>query len=282
MQTADDIVNELSAMVSLPAVALRVCELADDPATTAADLGRVIGQDTALTARLLRVANSPALGMTRKIDTVSRAATVLGISAVRDLALGVSTAHSFDGIPIELVTMQDFWTHGMLCAAAARELTSRTSAKKGAESAFVAGLMHDVGQLVLFKAKPDESRQALLMLADDPDDLTLDQCEQRIIGFTHCEVGAALARRWRLPDALQACIEFHHAPDRASAHEREVAIVHIANSVATLAEIQSTDLDDAEPVTQSAWSRVGLDPGCLGDVLVAVHQQMTDVRSLLQ
>jgi HD-like signal output (HDOD) protein len=282
MLTAEDIVDDLAAMVSLPAIAIRICKLADDPATTTAELSRVIAQDTALTARLLRVANSPGLGMSRTIDTISRAATVLGIRAVRDLALGVAAVHSFDGIPADLITMEDFWGHGMLCAAAAREIASRSRPKAAAESAFVAGLLADVGQLLLFKARPAESRQALLMLADDPDELTLDQCEHRILGLTHCSVGAALARRWHLPPVLRACIEFHHAPEEAAEYLAEVSIVHIANSAATLAEIGSSDLRDAEPVFPPAWTRLGLDPGCIEEVVSAVRNQMADTRGLLQ
>jgi HD-like signal output (HDOD) protein len=283
MTTVEDIVDDISAMVSIPAVAIKVCELADDPRASIAELSGVIAQDTALAARMLRVANSAALGMAGKVDTISRAATVLGVRAVRDLALGVSAVHSFDGIPVELITMESFWIHGLLCAAAARELGDHCVRTADAESTFVAGLLHDVGQLTLLKRMPREMRQALLMLADDPNDLlTLHQCEQRILGFTHCEVGAALARHWQLPPALQACIEFHHEPSRATEYRFEVAIVHIANSVATLAEIDSRELADADPIDANAWTLTGLNPARIPEWVPIVQDQLAEMRSFLQ
>jgi HD-like signal output (HDOD) protein len=281
MVNVDDIVDDVAAMVSLPAVAVRICELADDPKSTALDLERIIAPDLALTARLLKIANSPAIGMQRKITTISRAITLLGTRTVRDLALGVAAVNSFDRIPVELITMEDFWTHSMLAAASARELASHTARRAAAESAFVEGLLHDVGMLILFRSRPDESRQALLMHADDPGERTVQQCEREIFGFTHCDVGAALARRWHLPPALQACIEFHDDPSIAPDHLFDVAIVHIADRIAMLAEIDSVNLENTEPISDIVWTLTGLSPECVPGVVAAARLQLTDIRTML-
>ncbi len=282
MLSAEQVVDDVAAMLSFPAVAVRICQLADDPNATAHDLERIIAQDLALTARLLRVANSSAFGMQRTITTISRAVTVLGSRIVRDLAFGVAAVHSFDRIPSELITMEDFWTRSMLSAAAAKELANRSAHRSAAESAFVEGLLHEVGLLILFQSRPDESRRALLMLADDPGEMTLQQCESEILGFDHCDVGAALARRWDLPATLQACIEFHNRPLLAVNHVFDVAIVHLADRLATLAEIDSMDLCDAAPIDEHIWRLAQLDPHCVPAVVSAARSQLADIRTMLQ
>jgi HD-like signal output (HDOD) protein len=281
-QGAERVVDEVATMLSFPAVALRICEVAEDPDATTAELQYVVAQDPALTARLLQLANSPVFGMPREITTISRAITVLGLRTVRDLAFGVAAVHSFDRIPAELVTMEDFWTRSMLSALAARELAGRSPRRSAAETAFVAGLLHDIGLLVLFQSRPDASREALLMLADDPGELTLQRCEHAVLGFDHGAVGGALARRWRLPPTLQECIEFADDPARAVRHPLEVAIVHIADRLATLAEADSVDLDDAPPVAADAWGVSGLSAACTAEVVAAARAQLAGVRAMLR
>lgn len=279
---AEEVVDELNSMVCLPAVALRVSELAADPDTTAAALEAVIRQDMALTTRLLRLANSPALGLAARVQTISRAVAVLGIRTVRDMTLGVAAIHSFDRIPPDLMTMEDFWTHNMLCGVAARELAVLGSRTGTADSAFVGGLIHDIGQLLLFKARPEQSRRALLMLADDSGDRTLLQCERAVLGFTHCEVGGALARRWNLPEALRECIEFYEDPLQASAHRYDAALVHIADRMATLVEIESSELEDAGPIDPRIWALAQVEPACVPAVIEAARGQLAEIRGLLQ
>lgn len=279
--SALEVVEELGTVVSLPAAAVRVCALAQDPATTAAMFESVILTDVALTARLLRVANSPALGLATKVTTVSRAVTVLGMGAVRDLAVGIAAVHSFARIPSNLVTMESFWTHSMLCGIAARELAARGGRRRQAETAFVEGLLHDVGVLLLFRARPDESREALLQWADDPGDSSLLDWERRVLGFDHCEVGAELARRWHLPPQLQSCIAFYPQPERAAEHGFDAAIVCLADRIATLAQIESTDLEDAGAVPDSVWRLTGARPDWVPDVLAAANGQLDEVRALL-
>src|SRR5262249_31569745 len=161
-----------------------------------------------LTARLLTLANSAMFGLSRQVDTVGRAIAVLGTRQVRDLTLGLSAVRSFAGIPNELVSMQSFWHHSVLCAVTARQLAGEGRGGRP-DSSFVAGLLHDVGQLVLFNKLPRESHAALLMSIDEPNEPDLHLCERALLGFDHAAVGGALARSWHLPAALTECIEFH-------------------------------------------------------------------------
>lgn len=256
--TPQGLVADIADLVTLPEIALRVARLADDPAASAAEIGREISKDSAITTRILRVANSASFGHAGRIDTVTRAVAVLGMRQVRDLAVGLSAVRSFERMGNDLITMESFWRQNVLCAIAAGHIAAGHRAARSAESVFIAGLLHDIGQLVIFMRAPEIARRALLMSIDSPTGQELHLCERELMGFDHGEVGGALARQWGLPRSLQECIEFHHEPEQATDHLIDVAIVHVANSVAVLAEIGSLELEDAPKMQPTALRRIGL------------------------
>jgi HD-like signal output (HDOD) protein len=278
--TPQSLVAGIKELVTLPEVALRIARMVDDPSSSSTDIGREIGRDAALTARLLRIANSPAYGHHGKIATISRAITVLGVRQVRDLTVGLTAIRTFDGIGNELVTMASFWRHSFLCAVAAGQIAARRDRGRD-DSPFVAGLLHDIGQLVLFSRAPVPARQALLMSVDSADDLGLFQCEREVMGFDHGAVGLALAQTWGMPRSLQECIEFHHEPERAQEYPLEVATIHIANSVAVLAEIGSCELGDAPAISHGALRAARLDPAGVLEIVLLTQKLAAELLPLL-
>ncbi|MCF6336967.1 MAG: HDOD domain-containing protein [Gammaproteobacteria bacterium] len=275
-----DLLSNIEQLISLPAAYVRLNELVDDPGSSTDDIAHVITQDVALTARLLRVANSPLYGLSTQIDTVSRAVTVLGTQQVRSLALATSACKSFEGIPNELMSMENFWEHSILCALCARTLALECL-KQQREAVFVAGLLHDIGQLVLYRALPDLSRQTLEACLDSPDELESQEAEREIIGFDHAEIGSELARNWSLPASLQVCIAYHHDPAQATQSRVETAIVHIANSIAALVELNTQELDNAPRIHDIAWELTGLDEDIIAPTIASVQTQIGDARALL-
>lgn len=278
--TPQALVDSIEDLVTLPEVALRIARRVEDPSSSAADIGREISHDAALTARLLRIANSPALGHHGKIATISRAITVLGVRQVRDLTVGLTAIRTFEGISNELVTMESFWRHSFLCAVAAGQVAARCG-RSPDDSPFVAGLLHDIGQLVLFSRAPVPARQALLMSVDSADDLGLFLCEREVMGFDHGAVGLALAQKWGLPRSLQECIEFHHEPERAQRHPLEVATVHIANSAAVLAEIGSRELTDAPAISYAALRAARMDAAGVLEIVQQTQKLGAELLPLL-
>jgi putative nucleotidyltransferase with HDIG domain len=274
--TPQRLVASIKDLVTLPDVAMRIARMVNDPNSSAADIGREVSKDPALTARLLRIANSPALGQNGKIATISRAITLLGVRQVRDLTVGLTAVRTFDGIGNELVTMASFWRHSVLCAVAATQIAERRKGSRD-DSPFIAGLLHDIGQLVLYSKAPELARRALLMSVDDPDDAGLYVCEREVMGFDHAAVGVALARNWGLPQALQECIEFHHEPQLAPSHPLEAATIHVANSVAVLAEIGSEDLTDAPRISDAALRATKLDAASLTEIIGKTRESAEDV-----
>jgi putative nucleotidyltransferase with HDIG domain len=277
---ARTLVRETSGLASLPEVAARVIGMAEDPRTTAAQFGTVIGRDPNLAGRLLKIANSSYYSRSGGIDTIARAVAVIGTRQVRDLTLGISAIRTFSGIPIGVVSMEDFWVHSLYCAMLSRTLATAVDPKLE-ETVFVAGLLHDVGRLVHLIGLPEESRQALWMATEGADDVTDDMAERAVLGFDHTDVGSELACQWRLPEVLRECIAFHHAPERASpANARAVAIVHVANSLAYLAETDSTDLTAAPTIAPKAARLAGFDERRLGELVEESRAEIGELRRL--
>ncbi|NTV96478.1 MAG: HDOD domain-containing protein [Thiobacillus sp.] len=277
--TPEDLVRDISGLVTLPDVYIRINRLIEDPNSSSADIARAVSQDAAFTAKLLKLANSALYNFSAAVDTVSKAVTIIGTSQVRNLALSLSVASSFEGLPNDLVTPRNFWKHSLLCALAAREL-GKLARRCDPDALFTAGLLHDLGELIIFNRLPEQAHAALLMVLDSQEEIAVPEAEQQLLGFDHATVGAALARQWNLPAMLQACIAWHHDPTRAEAHGREVALVHIANSLAQLAEVDSLDLEDAPAIDPAAWATTGLDPEVVEAVVRAAQQEFGEIEKI--
>lgn len=273
------LVKDVGQLTSLPQVAIKINQLVDDPKASANDISKVISHDPALSMRLLRIANSPLYGLSSKINTIERAVTLLGNKKIRDLVLATSVAKTFDGLPNELVSMHNFWMHSVYCALCARQLASQCKQPVQADVLFIAGLLHDIGTLVIFNKLPDAAREALLYSIEGPEGTEIYQAEREIIHFDHAQVGAELARHWQLPEVLQECIAFHHEPEQAKNYPVETAIVHIANSLAVLAELHSTDEEEAGHIEEAAWEVTGLDRSIIEPTIAIANEQITEVQS---
>lgn len=283
MSTAEiqELVNNASELISLPEVALRVNELASDPNSSTDDLASVISQDPALAVRMLKVANSAYYGLSKEIETISRAVAVLGTKKIRDLVLSSSASEAFNGIPNSLITMQDFWHHSLYCGILA-QILSKKSKKANAESIFIAGLLHDVGQLLMFNQMPEKSHEAILLLMEGTEDLDTYEAEQHVFGFDHTQVGAALIESWKLPRVLKECVEFHHKPQNAKDFPAEVALINIANAVAVMADFDSMNPDDEVPkIDPTAWELTGLKKSDLPDAINEAQKEIMEVEKVL-
>ncbi len=261
-------------LVSLPDVCIRVNEMIDDPTCFAEDIGAVISQDTALSGKLLSMVNSAFYGFPGKIDTLSRAITVVGTKDLRDLAIMTSACSMFSGIPPDLVNMETFWRYSIICGVSARAFAESCNVLHP-ERLFVMGVLHDIGRLLMLKECPVECRDVLLM-SNAQEDL-LPSAEQEVLGFTHCDVGALLAKRWGLPETIRSTIQYHHHPEMCESTPLENALVHIGVVVADIL-IWDGDLSNLETkVNPSVWHTTGLSvEQCIG----LVEQHTDQIREL--
>lgn len=269
----------VEGLVTLPQVFLRINRLVDDPDSSLSDIAKVVSQDPSFTVRLLRVANSPFYGFPSAIDSVDKAVSVIGTTQIRNLALSMSVANSFAGLPNDLVSMDNFWRHSLYCALISRALARKL---RGCDPSvvFTAGLLHDIGELIMFNRLPEEAKNSLLLVLDQADDLSIYQAEQQIIGFDHAMVGGKLASYWGLPPLLVECIACHHAIDKAARYPRETALVHLANILAQMAEVDTLNLDDVPPVDPSAWAITGLGEDIVEQVVREARQEIAETQKL--
>lgn len=278
-----ELVHGVGGLITLPDVFIKINQLVEDPNSSMADIAKVISQDPSFTVRLLRVANSPFYGLSSSVDTVAKAVSIIGTSQIRSLALATSVASSFEGLPNTLVSMEHFWRHSLYCALVARILSKRLR-KGDADAVFTAALLHDIGELVMFNRLPQQSKEALLLVLDSADELPVYQAERQIMEFDHAQVGGELARQWKLPLMLAECIEFHHDVIAAQNFPREVALIHIANILALMAEVQTLELGDVSPIDPEAWEALGLKAGEVAELITetinAAQEEIAEAEKL--
>ena len=232
--TAQELVQDRIDLVSLPDVALKLNTLCDDPNSTAQDIADVIALDASLTARLLQIVNSSFYRFPQKIDTITMAITIVGTAQLRDLAMATLVIQKFNRIPNGLVTPEKFWSHNIACATAARTIVNELGMMQS-ERVFVAGLLHDIGKLLMYLAHPDLSSEVLDLTRANPE-LDVNEVERIAFGYDHAELGAALLNEWALPASLVVPVQFHHTPDQAKRFATEASVLHLANIVANKIE----------------------------------------------
>lgn len=274
--TPKELIQKNINLLSLPQTAMRINSMVSDPNSTVSDIGDIISQDPALTARLLRVVNSAFYAFPSQIDTISMAITVLGTRQLRDLVITTSVINRFRDIPASVVDMENFWCHSLTTAIAAKNFANHMKISNS-ERLFVAGLLHDIGKLVMYITLPDPSRQ-VVEIAGEPQ-VDSDHVEEAIFGFNHAQLGAELLRQWKLPESLIEPVAYHHVPTSAKVYQQETAIVHLANVIANNIQppISADDDTMADPLT---WKLLDLEPSLLERLHEEVYTQLDDVLSI--
>ena len=274
------LVDDIGELISLPEVVLKINELVNSEDTSAAEIGAVISHDPAIATRILKVANSSMYGGQRQIDSITRAVTVLGTKQIRDLVLTTTAARVFDGISNDVISVEDFWHHSLYCALLASEL-AKVSKRANADTMFTAGLLHDIGHLVMFNQIPEESTAAILLTIQGESSLEPYQAERQILGYDHAEVGASLARQWHLPEVLVSCIGYHHNLDACEEHCEAVAHIHIANVIASLPYSDIPEAGDLQRISEKAWALAHLKPDEIGDAVKEAQAHIGETQSAL-
>ena len=274
---AAQLVRDYRELVALPEVAIQINQMVEDPDCHLEALGDVISKDPALTMRLLGIANSPFYGFPTEVCDVERAVALLGMKQLRDLVLSTAATRAFEGIPISVISVEDFWQHSFYCGLVSEALAKAAGFKHA--SLFVAGLLHDIGQLILFHRFPQQMNDAILMSIEGEEPLPLIQAEQQLLGTDHTEVGAELARDWHLPTQLVDVIAFHHRPAEAGEYQQVVALVHIANAIADLLYVDDAEIEAQLEVDPQSWQWAGVTRDA---VFPAVQQAREKLASLRQ
>ncbi|UCE89059.1 MAG: HDOD domain-containing protein [Pseudomonadota bacterium] len=261
-----ELVSGVVRLVSLPEVCLRVSEMLEDPGVSTAELGRVISRDAGLTARLLKIVNGESYGFPARIETVSRAVEVVAVRELRGLVLAASAIEAFARVPENVLNLAHFWRHSVYCGVVAQLLAERCNVLHS-ERLFVAGLLHDIGKLVIAHKLPDLAHEVTCRSIDEeqPDFVI----EREVLGFDHADVGGALLQEWQMPETLAGAVRHHHLPAMAGTVALDASLVHLADAITGMAE-HGLDSESASlPVDEYAWQLSGLD----GAIVEPVHEE---------
>jgi len=270
-----DIVTSEVKLASFPDIYFKIRQILDSPTSSPSQVADVVSKDTSLSAKLLKLVNSPFYGLPQRIDSISRAVMVIGGQEISTLVLGISAMNAFKDIPPELINMRTFWEHSVAVGVYAR-LLGAAAGQGGAERLFVAGILHDIGRLVLFKKMPHAAVEAIYYAKANG--LPLYAAEEEVMGFSHPLVGGLLLRAWKFPDALVSCVACHHKP-ASCAGNVEPAILHVADFMAVGMGISPPASFVAPILDAPAWERVGVTPERLGELAEAGLSQVEEIVS---
>ncbi len=279
-RTAREVVDSMGQLATMPELHLKLLTVINSPMSSAMDMARVISRDPSLTARLLKQSNSAYYGQGSSVATVSKAITVVGVHQLREISLSTSVVRMFNRLPQDLIVMDEFWKHSVLTGLLARELATMAEIPD-VEHAFVGGLLHDIGRVLMMASMPVEFRKALLFARASKH--SLNKVEHDQIGFTHAQVGAELFRSWGLPPSLIDALEFHHFPELASRNKDHVAVIHVADALAHCIEVGNSGESRVPPLQSGTWDLLKLNAEDLPTLLKEAEANVLDVqRSLMQ
>ena len=224
-------VRKVTTIATLPEVTNQIIRTVEDPKSTASQLHKIVSHDPALVTRILKVVNSAFYGLPGQIGSIERAIVLLGLNAVKNLAVAASLGQLFRGAKLcDGFTPRDLWTHCIAVGVAARDL-ARQMKLPMADEAFLAGMIHDMGILVALQAYPEEVRRVCESVKTDP---TKSYCdlEREILGMDHQQLGMTLAEQWKFPRSCQLVAGHHHRPAGLSEQNRLlVTIVYVADTI---------------------------------------------------
>jgi HD-like signal output (HDOD) protein len=278
VMSAEDVVARVEDLLSLPDAAIRLNAVLTDPETSANDIADIVSLDPALAARVLRAVNSAYFGLRGRVDTITKAITMIGTSELHSLVLATSAALAFRNISSKLIDMESFWQHSVRAALAARGLAESGSLRRHRERVFLSALMHDVGQLVLYHQLPEVSTRVLEAVKTGR---AQDEVEHELLGFTHAEVGALLLERWNLPSSITMPVRFHHRHDEATDFAREAALVHIGSRISDMMEQERSDNPPHLDVSPDVWAQSGCSPDELEEVIIDVDMHWLQVIEIV-
>jgi HD-like signal output (HDOD) protein len=278
MRSANDIISAGVNLVTLPGIYMQVKRIIDDPVTSPNDLTKALSTDPGMTVRVLRLVNSAFWGFGGRIESVSRAVTLLGMLHVHDVVLATSVAVAFKGIAPVRMDVPRFWRHSVFRALAANAL-ARKAELADKERVFIEGLLSDIGHMILFQRVPDLAAQALERAYDLP--VELPRLERELIGCDYAEVGAALVAAWGLAPCFPTVIAHQHHPEEAGEHAFEAALVQIAGLLA-LQEFGAGPAAKNVQIPVSAWQLTGLEESCISQVLDETRSGLSAVIAMFE
>lgn len=250
--------SKIGDIATLPEVTAKIISVVDDPKSTARDLHNVIKNDPALATKILKVVNSAFYGLPGQVSEIDRAIVLLGLSAVKNIAISASISRLFSSERIsDRFSARDIWKHCLAVAVTTRQICAAIGKRSFSEEAFLAGLIHDLGLLVERQAFPDQLKD-VIRLASETERPFCD-IETEIIGVDHQALGAALAAKWKFPRGLQTVLGYHHKIANLNEDNRLApTVVYIADVLVCHERIGFYLTGERQPLDDTTLESIGL------------------------
>lgn len=255
--------NNYLSLPSLPGIVIRIYEALNDLNCTATHIAEIIGRDAGLATRLLKLVNSALYSFPTSISSISRAVAIIGSRQIGALAVAASVTATFKDIPPSIIDMKGFWKHCMSCAIIARLLTGYKE-RIDTENYFLAGLLHDIGRLLIYRYFPVQALNVFYRAQLEPN--LLFRIEPEVLGCDHTVLGNKLIQEWRLPPVLEFACHFHHTPMEAL-DKTMASVVHIADIIANTMRFGSSGEYYVAPLNPGAWDVLDLPVSVIGPVV---------------
>lgn len=230
------VIGGIDNLPTPPIVLQQIQKVLNDPAASAYDIGSILQEDPAMSAKVLKLTNSAYYGLVRTIESVKQAVVIVGIDTIRNLVLSASVFEAFADKQVDREMQEHFWRHSLAVAFGARLVAHSLISRQtfDAEAGFSGGLLHDIGKMVVavyLAEQADQIRQLKTENPNRPD----HELEDQVLGYNHTQIGALLGERWKLPANLIETIRYHHAPRLTPNTDNGLPyLVHTANHLATL------------------------------------------------
>ncbi len=275
-------IQEISHIATLPEVTIKIIKLVEDPDSTAQDLNNVISNDPALGARILKVVNSAFYGLPGQIGSINRAIVLLGLNAVKNIAIAASLAKLFRGGKIAAnFDARDLWANAIASACATRLLAEKVSLGLPDE-AFLSGLIHDIGIMVEIQARRNQFVEVLQKLDENPD-MSLLQAETQVLGANHEQFGQGLCKLWKFPQSFQYVTGFHHRPTELAPGQRTLTgLVYVADVITKQLGIGFTVGTQQNDVDPALLKELGLTQGILDEVAKQLPDAIEEASGIFQ
>lgn len=272
-ESPEDLVTQEVQLASFPDIYFQIMDVLNNPRSSATHAADVVSKDTSLAAKLLRLVNSPFYGFPSKVDSITRAVTLVGANELSMLALGVSVVHYFGDIPSNIIDMKSFWKHSIACGVFARILAGHKPGLSE-ERFFLGGLIHDIGRLIVLKNYRTTAARSFTIAHDEP--CSLADAETKVMGFDHAMVGGLLLKDWKFPPALEEIVRYHHSPMEAQ-NPMEASIVHIADIFARAMSSGQHGLFYVPSLQGEAWDSLDLAPSLISQIVSQAEHMIHDI-----
>lgn len=274
-------IQEISHIATLPEVTLKIIQLVEDPDSTAQDLNKVISNDPALGARILKVVNSAFYGLPGQIGSINRAIVLLGLNAVKNIAIAASLAKLFRGGQIcPTFSARDLWTHSIAVATGTRLLANKVGLGLPDE-AFLAGLIHDLGVMVEIQARRPKFVEAVELMENKPG-TTLRQAETAVLGANHEQFGSALCKAWKFPLNFVYVTGFHHRPmELHEQHRIMTGLVHAVDVTVAKMNVGYSRTVETQDIDPALMEQLKLTPALIEQMIKDLPEAMKEASALL-